>query len=295
MKKLIYKIFLFVIIIVAFNVLYLKYLKIYDFGFSKTLFVSNMKNENFDCVILGHSVPLDGIDAGYLTKKGVSSYNFALGGANIEGSYIQLSKFIKSNKTKCVMLGLSPGRNYQTFVPPPLHPVIEYSYGLMDRYSLRSIPIIKFQWRAIEPIKKIFSKDHRDATVVLGQLRTKKTIVDQSHYAKEPKRNITIDDFRGAKYLFKLDSLCDANKIDLLLLSMPGYKSTQNEMPLGLQILNYDDGNELNFINLNNKYFCSNTFDYDKDWLGNSHLNEYGAEKLTKHLYKEYLEVYNSK
>lgn len=287
-KILILKIFLFTTILVLFNFLYLEYLKKYDLELSKGIRISNMKNEDFDCVILGNSVVLDAIDAEYLTQNGVSAYNFALGGANMEASYIQLSKFIQHNKTKCVLLGLSPGRNYKAFIPPPLHPVIEYSYDLMDKWNIRSIPVIKFQWLAIEAFKKVISKDHRNAKIVLGQLRTDKTIPDNTSYLDQAKKHISIDDFVKAVYLFKIDSLCDANDINFLLIDMPGYKDTQNDIPFGLHVLRKDDI-EINYINFNNKQFCAETFDSQSDWLGNSHLNQYGAKKLTEHLYREYV------
>jgi len=289
MKKIIYKILLFIIVIVLFNIVYLQYLKKYDFELSKSVLISKMKNKNIDCVILGHSIPYDGIDAEYLTKKGMSSYNFALGGASIKSSYIQLLNFIKYNKTKVVLLGLSPGRNYKTFKNPPFHPVIDYTYNKRDIYNIRNIPMIKFQWLAIEPLKRLFSKDHKDAKLVLGQLRTTKTIPDQSKYKKEFQKKITIDDFAAAKYLFKIDSLCKVNNIQFIALGMPGYRSTQNEISTGLHKLKYENGGVLYYLNLNNKDFCSNTFDSNKDWLGNSHLNEYGAKKLTKVLYEDYL------
>ena len=289
MKKLIYKILLFVVIVVVFNIVYLQYLKKYDTEVSKALLISKMKNKDFDCVILGHSIPLDGIDTEYLTNKGISSYNFALGGANIEASYIQLLNYLKFNKTKCVILGLSPGRNYKTFTPPPMHPAIEYAYNKTDYFSLMSIPVVKFQWRAIEVIKKMLSKDHREAKIVLGQLRTAKTIPDHSRYKEQPKKNINIDDFKNAKYLFKIDSLCKSNNIPFIALGMPGYKSTQNEFKLGMHELKYTNGNKLYYINMNNKEFCAKTFDTNKDWLGNSHLNEYGARKFTEYLYNGYL------
>ena len=285
-KTLIFKIVLFLTILVLFNFLYLEYLKKYDMELSKGIRISKMKNEDFACVILGNSVVLDGIDAGYLTQNGVSAYNFALGGANMETSYIQLSKFIKYNKTKCAVLGLSPGRNYKTFIPPPLHPVVEYSYDLMDKWSIRSMPVIKFQWLAIETFKNVVSKDHRNATDVLGQLRTEKTIPDYTNYPEQTTEQISLDDFVKANYLFKIDSLCDANDIDFLVIDMPGYKDTQNHIPFGLHVLRKDDI-EINYINFNNKQFCAETFDTQKDWLGNSHLNQYGAVKLTEHLYRE--------
>ena len=289
MKKIGLKLFLFLMVVAIFNCCYLWYLKNYDFELSKALFVSNMQDQEFDCIFLGNSVALDGIDAELFTKEGINAFNFALGGASIEASYIQLSKFLKTNKTETVMLGLSPGVDYKKFNPPPLHPAIEYSYDLMDKCSVRSIPVIKFQWLAVEPFKKIFSKDHRDARVVMGQLRTKKTVPDYTQYSDEVRNNIDISDFEKATYLFKIDSLCDANQVDFLVLGMPGYKNTQNEIPIGLHVLEYDGSNKFNYLNINNKQQCAQMFD-PTDWLGNSHLNQFGAKKLSEYLITFYTE-----
>lgn len=292
MKRFILKFIAFTIILIVFNILYLEYLKEHNIEFSKAIFISQMEGENFECIVLGNSVALDGIDTKYLSQKGVPSYNFALGGASIEASYIQLSNYINSNQTSVVILGLSPGVNLKTFVPPPLHPTIEYSYNIGDNFNIRSIPMIKFQWLAIEVVKKIFSKDHREVEVVMGQLRTKKTVPDRTNYPDQTIKKISSDDLIEAKYLVKLDSLCAANDIVFFAVSLPGYKKTQNDIPQGLHTLNYGDGNILNFINLNNRSFCTEIFDDETDWLGNSHLNQYGAEKLTEQLYREYAKYF---
>ena len=296
MKRLIYRISIFIIIIIVFNILYIQFLKHYDYGFKKTYAIAKMENQDYDCIFLGNSVAYDGLDTGYLTKKGLSSYNFALGGENLQSSYIQLDTYLKkNNKPKVVIYGLSPGNYDGSNLPKKIHPSVAYNYGLIDKFTVRSIPVIKFQWLAIEPVKKLFSKDHREARVVKGQLRTRKIIPDNTRYKENLKKTIRIDDFDGAVYLFKMDSICSINNIPFFALGMPGYRSTQNEIPEGLQILKYGIDKNLHFINLNNREFCFKTFDYNKDWLGNSHLNEYGARKFTKYLYNNHLKDYNSK
>ena len=295
MKRLIYRISIFIIIIIVFNILYIQYLKQYDSEFKKTYAIAKMENQNYDCIILGNSIAYDGIDTQYLTLQGLKSYNFALGGENLESSYIQLHHYLENNnKPKVVIYGLSPGNYDGSNLPNKIHPTVAYSYGLIDKFTIRSIPVIKFQWLAIEPVKKLFSKDHREASVVNGQLKTKKTIPDNTQYKKELKSKISIDDFKGATFLFKMDSICRINNIPFIALGMPGYRNTQNEAPESLQILKYGNDKELHFINLNNKDFCTKTFTNKKDWLGNSHLNEYGAKKLTEHLYEYYLKKYKT-
>lgn len=89
--------------------------------------------------------------------------------------------------------------------------------------------------------------------------------------------------------------MCKSKQISFYALGMPGYRSTQNQIPTGLDHLKIENNNILHFINLNNTDFCKETFNTQKDWLGNSHLNEYGARKLTKYLYNNYLKDYSLK
>jgi hypothetical protein len=64
---------------------------------------------------------------------------------------------------------------------------------------------------------------------------------------------------------------------------MPGYKETQNLSEIGPHLLNFNNGCSANLYNLDSKDFCT-IFDSEKDWIGNSHLNEFGATKFTKEL-----------
>ena len=291
MKKIIFKSIVFLVITVLINIFYLMFIQRTVWDFKKSSEFLNLKNQSLDCIVLGNSVALDGIDTGYLSENGLSSYNSALGGANIKSSFIQLSEYLNNNNPpKIVMLGLSPEEKYNTYQKEPtIHPIVEYNYNLMNKFCFQSIPMVKFQWLAVEPFKRIISKDHKETKLILGQLQTKKTVPDKSNYKKELKSSISIDDYKGAKYLFKIDSLCNSKKIKFYVLGMPGYKKTQNSIPLGLHVLKYGDNRKLNLINLNNKEFCSTLFDSEKDWLGNSHLNVFGAKKLTQYIYVEYL------
>ena len=296
MKRFVSKILLFIVFVAIFNILYLQYLKRYSEGFKKTAAVYNMKNNSYDCIILGNSVAYDGIDAEFLTNRGISSYNFALGGENLKSNYIQIEHYLNNNKKpKIVLLGLSPSTPYSSSrTDTSIHPIVAYNYNRLNKFDFKNIPMIKFQWLAVEFFKSIASKAYRNAIVVQGQLRTDKTIPDNTNYSSTPKQEIVIKDYLGAKYLFKIDSLCEANSIDFIALGMPGYRETQNEAPIGIHTLEYDNGTIIKILNMNNKELCSNLFDSQKDWLGNSHLNKYGALKLTKHLYREYLIIYNT-
>ena len=272
------------------NVLYQLVIQKIDSNFYKAIEIKNFEDENFKCIVLGNSLTLDGIDTEYLTNKGISSYNFALAGSTLKSNYIQLNHYISYNsKPKIVLLGLGSSlKNYGNIKSSnAIHPIIDFCYGgFKERFD--NLPMIKFKWLATENLKKLVSKQHREAKLVLGQLRIRRKVPDQTKYRAKLKQEITFDDYKGAKYMFKIDSICKSNNIKLVIVEMPGYKNTRNEVPVGPNLItNKDDS--LYIYNLNNKILCDSLFDPENDWLGNSHLNQYGAKKLTKYIYKNVL------
>lgn len=64
---------------------------------------------------------------------------------------------------------------------------------------------------------------------------------------------------------------------------MPGYRETQNQSEVGPYILKFDNGYSATLYNFRSRVFCE-IFDAEKDWIGNSHLNQYGAAKFTKEI-----------
>ena len=285
MKQYIIKVLLFLILFLIGNYLYLYIIKKIDNGFSKSVEISNFKDMKYDCIILGNSLSLDGIDTEYLTNKGISAYNFGLGGTNLRSNYIQLTHYLSENqKPKFIILGLSSIlSNYRSSISDePLHPIIEHIYGISS-ITYENLPVIKFKWLASEILKKIALKDHREAKVVLGQLKTKRIVPDRTNYNNRNDSILKYENYKGAIYLFKIDSICKLNNIDIINIEMPGFKNTQNNIPIGPHILN-GSNNTFKIYNLNNKKICLELFDSNNDWLGNSHLNEYGALKLTKYI-----------
>ena len=61
---------------------------------------------------------------------------------------------------------------------------------------------------------------------------------------------------------------------------MPGYRNTQNVQKMGPIEISLENDSKAKLFNFNSVEFCS-IFDSNKDWIGNSHLNEFGAEKFT--------------
>ena len=290
MLRFLKKIILFTLLFFAVNYAYLLIIEHYNYDFKKSIEAVNMEHQNYSCLALGNSLVMDGIDAELLTKKGLSSYNFAIGGANLKSNYIQLIHYLENNENpKFVLLGTTSLNSLERKKSDEaIHPIIEYNYKPIDWLNYKNLPMIKFRWLSIEMLKLLVSSDHRMAEVVLGQYKTKRQVGDKTGFKNKSNKQINLKALIENKYLSKIDSICKENDIRFLVVEMPGYKKSQNSMDIGPFSLK-NMKNDISFINLNNHNLCSELFNDNSDWLGNSHLNEYGAEKLTNYIFEKFL------
>ena len=290
MLRFLKKIILFTLLFFAVNYAYLLIIEHYNYDFKKSIEAVNMEHQNYSCLALGNSLVMDGIDAELLTKKGLSSYNFAIGGANLKSNYIQLIHYLENNENpKFVLLGTASLNSLERKKSDEaIHPIIEYNYKPFDWLNYKNLPMIKFRWLSIEMLKLLVSSDHRKAELVLGQYKTKRQVGDKTEFKNKSNKEINLKAIIENKYLYKIDSICKKNDIRFLVFEMPGYKKSQNSLDIGpFNLKNMK--NDISFINLNNNNLCSELFNDEKDWLGNSHLNEYGAEKLTNYIFEKFL------
>ena len=289
MKKFILKLLVITGLFLILNLLYLRIIQKTDWNFSKAIEIKNFQDQEFDCLVLGNSLALDGIDTSFLTKKGIPSYNLAIGGASLKTNFLQLKEYLKLNKQPTfVILGLSSCLNLN-FNSEDIHPIIETTYRASKNYSFKDLPLLKFKWLSTELLKKIVSKNHRNATMELGQLKISKVVPDVSRYKDRVTTKVDLKKYSESIYLTKIDSLCKINAIQLIALEMPGFKNTQNLIKENSIILIDSTNNKLELINLNNREVCRSLFNDTKDWLGNSHLNVQGAKKLTNYIYENIL------
>jgi hypothetical protein len=287
MKTFLYKIVLITIVFALTNFLYIEVLKKTDWSLSKVYKILHFEDKDFDYLFLGASLTLDGIDAQYLTNKGIDSYNFGTQGTSIRSSYIQLNHYLKNNKKpEVVLLGVgSLSKSYKDY-NNEFTISVPYQYFYFDnKLSFENLPMVKFRGLAIENLKQVVSKEHREAEFVRGQLRIKKKVPDNTKYKQKLDSEIHVSYYEGASHLFKIDSVCKKNDIKFLVLEMPGFKKTQNLIPVGPHKLWDETHDTIVLYNLNNKDLVSELIDSKNDWLGNSHLNQYGAKKLTKYIY----------
>jgi len=207
----------------------------------------------------------------------------AIGGATVRTSFVQLDEYLTkhSTKPKYVILGLNS--THEEFDIETIHPIIEVSMQ-GHKYSLNDIPILKFKWLGIEFLKKVISSKHRQARLSYGQLKFQKVISDDTRYKVN---YLNTGKFTSSKWINEIAKLCCQNNIVLYILELPGYKELQNSSDVGPYNLVFNSECYTKLYNFNSKDFCE-IFDPNKDWIGNSHLNEFGAKKFTETLL-EYL------
>jgi hypothetical protein len=230
MKQFFRKLFWFLGIVVVLNLLYLLLLLSFSPGFKKIHEISKFENKSFDVIVLGNSMALDGIDAEYLTKNGLSTYNLSVAGNHVSTSLFLLEDYINKNKKpKMVVVGLSSaiGKSYLNPVPFT-NPEVEFFYHPKLISNVTNPPMLNFQWLAVDLLKIILSKDHREATMVLGQWKTMKVIPDGSAYKNASSKSI---DYRGP-YLLEIFALCQKQGIKPIVIELPGSNGNQSSLPL---------------------------------------------------------------
>lgn len=261
------------------NVVYLLIIASTDWDFRKRLESINFNNPDFELLVLGASTSLDGIDTELMTTMGIKSYNLALGGSTIRTNYIQLTEYLENYEImpKYVLLGLNSV--HEVFSNENIHPIVEVT--MKDhKFGINDAPILKFKWLGFEFLKKVISSKHRNAVLSNGQLKFQKTIPDRTIYITS---FLDIDKFESSYWIGEIVKKCTQNGIEIILMELPGYRNIQNLSKTGPHKLNLLNGYTVELYNFNSRNFCL-IFDPNKDWIGNSHLNEFGAKKLTQEL-----------
>lgn len=285
MRKFLIQLFLFIVFFTVFfallNALFLGIIVSTDLDFKKRLETVKFENPDYELLVLGASTAFDAFDTELLTLNRIKSYNLALGGNSIKTSYVQLTEYLvrSSKMPQYVILGLNSYE--ERFDNDNIHPIVEVT--MKDhKFSINDAPILKFKWLGFEFLKKMVSSKHRQARLSYGQLKFQKIIPDDTDYG-EPSFNL--DKFHSAIWIEEIAKLCHENNIDFIMVEQPGYRRTQNTSEIGPHYILFDNGYTAPLYNFNNRNFCL-IFNSEKDWIGNSHLNEFGAAKFTQELIK---------
>ena len=277
-------------LLVLLNMLYLAVLICFCPGFKKVYEVHQFKNQHFDVLILGNSMALDAVDAQVLSQKGISSYNMAIAGDHISTSLFMLEEYLKNNKKpKVVAIGLSSaiGKSYLNPVAFK-NPEVEFFYHPDLLSNITNPPLLNFQWLAVDMLKIVISKDHRNAKMILGQWKTGKVIPDTSTF-KAKTHSI---DYTNP-YLSQTIEMCHSKGIRVVLFELPGSNANQNALPFYYQA-KLKNGKPFLIRNLNNNEIMSHVIDPKTDWLAPDHLNKHGGEKITQFIGAELVPQINT-
>lgn len=287
MKKFLKKCLVFLGIVVIVNLLFLFLLLNFAPGFKKVYEMSKFQNKDFDLIVLGNSMALDGVDANYISEKGIKTYNLAVAGNHVPTTLKLFENYLEHNKKpKMVVVGLSSAVGKSYLNPVLYHnPEVDFFYQPNFWQNIKNPPMLNFQWLAIDMIKILLSKEHRNATMENGQWRTKKVIPDNSSF--NPNR--AAPKYYDNVYLHKLIKLCKKNNIKILLVEITGSKKSQNSVPFVKEYLVSKD-EKITVYNLNNFKIASELINPQTDWLAPDHLNVFGATKETQFLYEKIIQ-----
>lgn len=264
------KLILFIVFFTLINWIYLILLQNYNLEFVKR--IESIKNDNskINMAIFGNSYALDDFDSELISNELMPSYNFALGGATVRTSLLQLKELLKSrngNLPKFIIYGIGPSLDQGN----KIHPIVDYTQS-PRRWSFQDLPLLRFNWLFYELLKLPISKNHRNSTIVYGQYRSPKISIDNStNDSCESYLKPLLEDHHFLEFM----KVCHIYNSHLIIVELPAVNSKRNYTRKTPKLSHYPNLLYLN-MNQNTDYINSET-----DWLGGSHLNQFGAKKFT--------------
>jgi len=277
--RLIYFLLFFSVFSIVINSVFLIVITSTDWDFRKRTESLQFESPDHDLLVLGSSLAEYGIDTELLTKKGINSFNLALTGSSVKTNYIQLEEYLDRYSRKPRYVILAANATLERFHQDGIQPVVEFTMKGQE-INLKDVPVSKFNWQMQELFKKMFSKKHREGVVSFGQIKSSKTIPDDSKFHKG---YLNIEKYVNAYWIRELAKLCQTNNIELIIVEIPGVKETQNLSEPGPYNIDFKNGSQAIFYNLNSKDFCD-FIDENKHWGGLSHFNKFGAARFTEEL-----------
>lgn len=287
MKKYLQKSALAFLLLVVINVIAFFVLTAFNPVIKKVRESSNFKNKQYELLVFGNSMALDGFDCDYLSQKGIDSYNFATGGSHMSSSLTQLKEYLKFNqKPKIIIIGL-PSATGQSLLNkvPYANPLIDFYYKPNLQNCVLNPPPVNLRWLYVESLKILVSKAHRDSKIVRGQWKSPKVIADDSTF----KNKKTVFQYDNADFQ-EFIKICKNNAIQVIPIELPGSNENRNSFPYTYPI-DLVDHTQLKLYNINNYDISKNIIDSKTDWLAHDHLNQTGSKKLTAFVYEHILKT----
>jgi hypothetical protein len=268
------------------NLVFMGWLGKYDLEFLKVKEAHSFTNQSINCLVLGNSTAMDGINTSMLETSRGSAYNFSVGGATLKTNFIQLQTYLEKNRNPDrVFICLSSA--HMRYVPTEeVNPTVGHYYGITD---ISALPLFTFRWLFTENIKKLFSSDHRSTRIARGQYQTSRTIPDPTSFREGVVSDSGYGSYRGPgyHYLREMIALCQRRNIPVALVEMPCWKEAQDLRPHQVIRDTAISQKPIWVLNGNNRQLCDSLLDPAKDWLSRNHLNLSGSVKFTGYLLKQ--------
>ena len=275
-KSLLFALF-FILYFISLNSVFLVIIERTDWDFVKRLQSLKFNNPDYEVLVLGTSLAEYGVDTELMSRKDLKSFNLSMVGSSIQTNYIQLNEYLSKYPIKPKYVLLFVNSYLEQFDQAGIQPVIEFTMK-NQVYNLKDIPISKFNWAGMELLKKLIRKEYRQTFVSFGQ---KKCMYFEPDYSKFKNLRLDLNKYKSAFWIGEIAKICQSNRIQFVVVDIPGVKETQNTSEIGPYVLNYGNESSAILYNFNNQAFCT-FIDSERDWAGRSHFNKYGAEKFTK-------------
>lgn len=232
--------------------------------------------DTLDLLVAGDSESYNSVSTMQLWKEhGITAYDCGQGAQRIPETYYMLKQAFKRQSPKVVILETNTlFRDIGT---------VKTVQAILEQVGQYYIPIFRYHnlW------KTLFDQPEKTMNYKGFVIRKEVNAYDgRPDYMEKKKKCETMPQYVKF-YLKKIESLCEKNGAQLVLVSMPSPKNWNQKRHE--EIKNYADENKMAYLDLNHK-----TEELGLNWLEDTqdkgdHLNIYGAEKVTAYLGK-YLE-----
>lgn len=263
--------------------------------------------DSLDVIFLGDSAVYSGISPIVLWDEyKIASYNYATPAERIWTTYYTIQEAIKYQKPKLIVIdtgciyenhaqaeshlrnNLDSKKNSITKLKAVTNPI--YKHSLFDVASY-FIPVLRYHDRWDKLSHKDFNilKDYHSATKGYNMSAKIKGYKKDFDYFKttSQKENMNVT---NKEYLEKIISICNSHNISILFISVPDAKTWNYAKHNAF--VEYSRDVNIPYIDFN-EYAEEIGFDWKHDTSDSgTHLNMYGAEKITSYLGKYLINNY---
>ncbi|MCR5249851.1 MAG: hypothetical protein K6E50_04530 [Lachnospiraceae bacterium] len=259
--------------------------------------------DSIDVVFVGSSHVYAGIYPSYLwTNYGIAAFDLAISGMDRDSAYYYLKHMFKTQSPKVAVVDVFPltyekhavpGNIYRNYLSLPYSvdtlPALE-SYAAKDPTVSENMldylarwPIIHTRYRELQ--RRDFVNDEANLYArgeYLNWESNKAETIDPG----EPDPLLKNED--QEKWLKELKALCDANDCRLILMALPFLPYDDDQRYIDYAGT-FAQENGIDFYDFNRK-IKELDLNYESDFYDDSHLNAYGAKKVSLFFGKEFSE-----